>query len=127
MILNPSFLFPEVNGNWVLKKVGDYVTCHCGVTKEDVKTKATKHIWSATDKRSGTKVEIEYVQCSNCKTIYWSCNNWIWVTWMTDKDMLRYVLSQVPIRHIYYEPGALAIHSGTLVKFGPEGMIAGVE
>lgn len=110
MLINPSPLFEEAANarrveytGWQPKEARPWLRAvcrHCfppvaptyptvDLRSDRLRCQETCHIWHGS--------------CKQCNTWYWTCDSWVWVSILSDLQVVRAVFEAAPVRHLRYE------------------------
>ncbi len=100
--INPSSLFPELKRmvrTWKRVNVGvesfySYAHCLCEDNDETAIPGMVTVVGMKLHKIQcgASTILFKIGECDKCKTVYWNCEDFIWVTYLTERDLLETAL-----------------------------------
>lgn len=109
MLLNPQALYKAIEGDWHYIGEPDDLTTqsihgNCVCNPDQLILVGER----VTDGRD--KCVIWQGQCHHCDRVYWTCDTWTWVSWLSDEQ----IVTMLPVRKLAV-PGGVMIERTTMV------------
>lgn len=124
MIINPSALFQDVEAkrwSWIgiVPEMPHWnIVCKCQrppITWQqperiDISFNTTE--LNVSQLKKGDKTIAFWTgKCNKCGTLYWACDDWEWVSWLSDLQTVQTTLDAMPVSHSRYD-----YHSGVVIE-----------
>ncbi len=74
------------------------------------------------------RVKVWTGKCALCKNIFWTCDSFAWAGWMTDLQAVTMLTGAVPLKHLVVDTGRYIVVQGdTRIWFDVKGKIKEVR